>query len=191
MISKAEVEFYKKIIPNCKVIFDVGCRNDAIFSDINPHAEVHLFDPMPDSKLKYDARFNNFGFGSKEDVVDFYHKYGSFMHRTEEPKFEQIHQTVTAKIRRPDDYCEENDITHIDFLKIDTEGWDFEVMLGAGEMLENIKYIQFEFFHYYANDKHIKDLFDFLKPRYKYEVGDSPMNYFATFENVDYLTRVQ
>jgi FkbM family methyltransferase len=34
-----------------------------------------------------------------------------------------------------DDYCEGHGIDHIDFLKIDTEGHDFEVVVGADRML--------------------------------------------------------
>lgn len=34
-----------------------------------------------------------------------------------------------------DSFCERNGISHIDFLKIDTEGFDLNIMLGAGGML--------------------------------------------------------
>ena len=43
-----------------------------------------------------------------------------------------------------DKYVKENKIKKIDFLKIDTDGFDFEVIKGCGKFLDKIKYIQFE-----------------------------------------------
>ena len=46
-----------------------------------------------------------------------------------------------------DNFCEQHNIKEIDFLKIDTEGHEFEVMSGAKKMIMqgSIKIIQFEF----------------------------------------------
>jgi len=192
MISEAEIKFYKKIIPSCSVIFDVGCRDDDMFERINPLAEVHYFDPNISRILCNKENYNNYALGSyNHDDASFYYKYGSFMHRTEEQKFKEIHQSKKTQIRRLDGYCDEKGISKIDFLKIDTEGWDFEVLIGAGDMLNNVKYIQFEFFHEYANGKHLADICEFLKPRFIYEIGGKPMNYLATNENINYLIRVR
>ncbi len=43
-----------------------------------------------------------------------------------------------------DDYCSKNKLTRIDFLKIDTDGHDLQVLKGALGMLHTIKYIQIE-----------------------------------------------
>lgn len=42
------------------------------------------------------------------------------------------------------EFCRENDIPHIDFLKIDTEGHDLDVILGADEFLDNVDILQCE-----------------------------------------------
>lgn len=192
MISKEEIELYKKLIPDCHIIFDVGCRNDMIFLEINPYAEVHLFDPMPDSKLKEDVRFNNFALGSKEETVDFHYKYGSILHRTEEPKFKGLHDTVEIQVKRLDNYCKLNKVRKIDYLKIDTEGYDFEVILGCGDFIKQIKYIQFEVFDYYANVKTLEDITQYLT-RMGFSVrniGGKPMNMLAKNDrNYDLLNR--
>lgn len=46
-----------------------------------------------------------------------------------------------------DSYCKDNNIPHIDFMKIDVEGHEFKVLEGAKEMINSraIDYIQFEF----------------------------------------------
>ena len=41
--------------------------------------------------------------------------------------------------------CEKHNIKNIDFLKIDTEGHEFEVLKGMGQSIKNIKYILVEF----------------------------------------------
>jgi len=44
-----------------------------------------------------------------------------------------------------DHWCKEEEITSVDAIKIDVEGWEFEVMLGASETVEaNKPYIWFE-----------------------------------------------
>ena len=40
-----------------------------------------------------------------------------------------------------DDYIIENNIKRIDFLKIDTEGYEFNVIKGLGEHIKNVKYM--------------------------------------------------
>ena len=46
-----------------------------------------------------------------------------------------------------DSFCKKNQILHIDFLKIDTEGSELGVLLGAHNLLTNkqIEIIQFEY----------------------------------------------
>ncbi len=190
-MSEDEITFYKKIIPACNVIFDVGCRDDEVFIEINPKAEVHYFDPNYKEKMSKHKYYNNYALGSKEETIDFRYRYGSFLHRTDYEKFDGKHDSKRATIRRLDDYCLENGVTFIDFLKIDTEGWDFEVILGAGDFLKNVKYIQFEHFPFYANDKYLEDIFEYLRLWDIYEIGGKPMNYLATKDNFEYLKMVQ
>lgn len=46
-----------------------------------------------------------------------------------------------------DSYCEEKNIIHIDLIKLDVEGYEYKILLGAASLLKNnaIDYIQFEF----------------------------------------------
>lgn len=57
------------------------------------------------------------------------------------------YQELPAQMIRGDEFCQENGIDHIDFLKIDTEGHDLNVLRGFGGMLTSgaISVIQFEY----------------------------------------------
>ena len=47
------------------------------------------------------------------------------------------------------DYIEKNHVSKIDFLKIDTEGFEMKVLNGLGNQLTNVGIIMFE--HHYDN----------------------------------------
>ncbi|MCR4322476.1 MAG: FkbM family methyltransferase [Candidatus Azambacteria bacterium] len=72
-----------------------------------------------------------------------------------------------VEVSTVDYYCKENNIKHIDMLKIDTEGHDLEVIRGAKEMIASSKVdvIQFEFglLNTYSHT-YIYDFYQFLKP---------------------------
>lgn len=53
----------------------------------------------------------------------------------------------TVQVSTLDAFCAGRGIQHIDLLKIDVEGFEYQVLLGAGETLPNIRHVQFEFGH--------------------------------------------
>ena len=137
-----------------KVVFDVGARGNLEFAQIHPNCEYHLFEPQigyanylkETTKDMQNVTVNHMGLG--DEVVKqakFYHNIQSFAphpfvdsHHNEGDEFD---------ISTIDEYCKEHSIDSIDFVKIDTEGYDYKVLLGAKDMLKQnrIKYIQFEY----------------------------------------------
>lgn len=74
----------------------------------------------------------------------------------------------TITVDTVDNFCEKNGVSHIHILKSDTEGYDYEVLLGAKNMLTNhcVDYILFEF-SLNPNDQQHTYLFqvrDYLTP---------------------------
>jgi Methyltransferase FkbM domain len=68
-----------------------------------------------------------------------------------------------------DEFCRESGIEYVDFLKIDTEGHEIDVLLGANQMIEagRIAAIQFEFGDTFLHTKyHFHDVFNMLSPRH-------------------------
>jgi FkbM family methyltransferase len=140
-----------KIKDKIDIIFDVGCRSDSDY--INFSGDVHYFDPVNEyiEKLKKipntnrSAHFNNFGLGNDNTELYYYPRYQSFYDRINSCNVSDDINKVLLKIKKGRDYLIENNINKIDFLKIDTEGFEFHVLQGFEEIVEKINIIQFEY----------------------------------------------
>lgn len=144
-ITEGEKEVFKLISP--EVMFDVGVRDDLSYYNIKPECEYHLFEPhkpftdLLKKKLAKRVILNKYGLSDKQEKLTYYPNTQSFVYQ------EWEHTDVGLKYvtKTIDWYCKKNSIKKIDFLKIDTEGFDYKVLLGANKMMPNIKYIQFEY----------------------------------------------
>ena len=56
-------------------------------------------------------------------------------------------EQITVECKTVDTFCEENDISHIDFVWMDTQGAEREVLSGAGNTLPNIDYVYTEYYN--------------------------------------------
>ena len=61
----------------------------------------------------------------------------------------KTYQKIEIKISRLKEYIEKNNIEKIDFMKIDTEGYEFEILLGLENKIKLVDIIMFE--HHYDN----------------------------------------
>jgi len=145
-----EASFYENIKDQIKVIFDVGCRHDSVFTEFN--GDVHYFEPvlpyLKQLSVKKNknsmSKFNSFGLGDRETTLTYYVKYQSFYDRVAscgEPSAD----TLRLNVKKGINYVKQNNISQIDLLKIDTEGFEFNVLKGFEDFLRNIKIIQFEY----------------------------------------------
>jgi FkbM family methyltransferase len=146
---ESESYFFSKISDKVKIIFDVGAYNDSLYVYTGRGGrEVHYFEPLEEcleqlKKLPNNNKksfFNQFGLSDENNFFNFWTSTYSFIDRsigTGEP--------IKCELRRGDDYCRENNIEKIDFLKIDVECMETKVFRGFGEYLNNVKIIQFEY----------------------------------------------
>ena len=148
--TNGECAFFERIKANVSVIFDVGCQSSHFTSFVG---EVHYFDPVShfiddlenqsnSNKLSF---FNKFGLGSENKELYYYPAYQSFYDRINSCKISDEPNKVLLRIGTAKDYITENNINQIDFIKIDTEGFEMDVLKGFGDFLKNIKIIQFEY----------------------------------------------
>lgn len=149
--TNGEFNFFMKIKDNINIIFDVGCRSDSEF--INFNGEVHYFDPVNDfienlKKIKNENKksyFNNFGLGEDNKELYYYPNYQSFYDRINSCYISDNDNKILLNIKKGKDYIIANNIKNIDFLKIDTEGYDLNVLQGFDDYLDYVKIIQFEY----------------------------------------------
>ena len=114
---------------------------------------MHYFDPIHEfieqlkkqknaNKISY---FNNFGLGNENNQFYYYPKYESFYDRIASCHISDDNNKILLNVKKGKDYVISKNIEKIDFLKIDTEGYELNVLQGFEECLENIKIIQFEY----------------------------------------------
>lgn len=149
--TNGEELFYRNIKDRIYTIFDVGCRSDTEFNSFE--GEVHYFDPVNEfienlkkqpnnNKLSF---YNNFGLGNDDKESYYYPRYQSFYNRTISCNISDESNKIVLNIKKAYNYIIEKNIDNIDFLKIDTEGYELNVLEGFEDKLNIVKIIQFEY----------------------------------------------
>lgn len=162
ILPQEELELFKQLM-DLKVIFDVGARTDTNYLEIWPESQHHLFEPNPefakDLKEKVGEKpnvfVNAFGLGDRKEERGYRDGLQSFLGSwilSDADAYDQRLPLTTLS-----QYAKENNIEQIDFLKIDTEGFELKVILGAIHYLDKIRFIQYEHWGIY-NNKCIKGL---------------------------------
>ena len=178
------------------VIFDVGANEGQSirrYKKIFENPILHSFEPGNDAvnilKEKYknekDLFVINSAVGEKDGDLDFYitvdTSHSSFKKllpnstwikkrsKTQNvDKNKYTTEKVSTKIIALDDYVKKNNINNIDVLKIDTQGYEDKVLLGAKNLIMNnkIKLIELEliFAEIYENPLQIYDIEKVLIP---------------------------
>jgi FkbM family methyltransferase len=152
-IPDDELKFFKAI-PGVKVVFDVGARADTDYIRLKPSIEFHAFEPNPEFfgelvtnvGTRDKTYLNNFGLGDVEGTFGYNFGRQAFVNG-EEP---DLPTDTTFQIKTLDSYVAERNVTEIDFLKIDTEGFDLKVLQGGLNTIDKCRFIQYE----HWNDTH-------------------------------------
>tara|TARA_B100000035_G_scaffold313988_1_gene329035 strand:- start:2164 stop:2877 length:714 start_codon:yes stop_codon:yes gene_type:complete len=97
-----------------------------------------------------------------------------------------INKKIIVKQINFKEYLEKNKIEKIDLLKIDTEGYELEVLTGLGEFISNVSIILFE--HHYDNmivkDYTFSDIHKLLKDNGFRRIYKSKMPFRKSFDYI-------
>jgi len=168
--TNGEYDFYNSIKNSIHTIFDIGCNKESLFTDFE--GDVHYFDPVESfiEQLKNqpnknsNAFFNVCGLGDNFELSYYYPRYESFFNRIISCKDDDTNNRHILRLIRGDDYMSRHNLQNIDFLKIDTEGYEFKVLKGFGDSIKNIKIIQFEYGGTFLdNNTKLIEVIDYLK----------------------------
>lgn len=165
-----------------RLIFDVGAntgQSALAFLEMFPGATIHSFEPFRDTfaVLRQNTaaypriHAHCLALGSEAGVVSVELRGSGSVNNSLQPVKESSGadgSIETLKVDTLDGFCTRQGIGSIDFLKIDTEGHDLEVLKGASNLLKThrVNLVQVEVGMNPLNRKHVslRDFLAFLEP---------------------------
>lgn len=156
-------------------IFDIGANVGSYSNLLTKYIKdvsVYAFEPNTETFASLlnnkDLNAFNLAFGSDEGTANLFvpeddlrSKHSTFHSKA---LFRKSHYNSVEVARTTiDSFCEREGIGKVDFLKIDTEGHEKDVLLGAQTVLSTVDLIQIEMnYHWVFNSTYLKDIYDLL-----------------------------
>ncbi len=174
--TNGEYRVIKEYIKNGFIIFDVGANHgewSTVVIETAPKAQLHAFEPGSQAYGYLQKKIqsplfhpHNIAVGNKVAFLEFA-LYANDELNSLFPRdiLGKPLTTVKVPVTTIDAFCAEENIDHIDFLKIDTEGAEYIVLEGAANMLslKKIDMIQFEYGGTYPDaSRTLKEVYYFL-----------------------------
>ena len=205
-----------KEIKNPSALFlDIGAgQAESInrFKKILPNITIHSFEPVEEridiitNWLKTFPHNNNIilnhcAMGDKIEEKTFYvnskTKNSSFLKLNQKNKIDFLKKEIKINVNTVDNYVKQNNINHIDYLKIDTQGYEEEVLKGSIETLKSgkVNYIEVEIIlsDYYEKTTNFYDMEKILLPlNYRlYHIQDIICKDSGKIEQLDALYKLR
>ncbi len=168
----------KTFIQEGDIVIDAGAHkgewSNLVLEHTDNNCHLYSFEPVPNffktltEEVGNRAECHNVALGKNETEVSMYYYYEESEGCSSLFERKVLNTIPVKRITVPvtylDKFCSDNKIDHIDFLKIDTEGAEWDVLQGANELIthKKIPIIQFEYGGTYP-DAHIT-----LKQVYEY-----------------------
>ncbi len=164
---------------NIKTIVDVGANDDPYGIEI-PNAEVFALEPNLHTFLRLKRntkKYSNIhcfsiGLSDKKGKATLYDisEKGTTLATLQKDVLEESYGTKSTStqitLSTLDDFVKDNNIKNVDLLKIDTEGNEYNVLLGAKKTLSKgkVKIVLFEFNEMNVHNRvFFKDFYEILK----------------------------
>lgn len=178
---------------NFKVVFDIGAYHGTFTENLfskNPRMEIHAFEPFIKSYEIVKKKFNKKNVTVNNLAVsDFTGTNNLFLNSFDQTNsllesnftnsmLDRLTKNINfqaVQIITLDDYCEQLNLPLIDFIKIDTQGNSYNVLVGAEQLLLKKKithlYVETEFIEIYKNQKCFSEI-EILLKKMDYQLVD-------------------
>ncbi len=202
--TNGELWLIKQLPQNCLVLdvgYNAGDYTKAVLQ-ARPGARVIAFDPMrfalrcyqqlhaSDSRVKFESVALSNESGEAE-----FHDYSNMCSSLAVRLGQDAHDATSYRVPvlRLTDFAQSRGIAHIDFLKIDAEGYDLQVLEGASEMLD-LQAIDLFMFEYadgwISSRRYLQEAASYLgrKPYYLFRLFNGflqPFSYSTADERFD------
>jgi FkbM family methyltransferase len=162
------------------VFFDVGANTGQtilLLKKYFPDGSIYAFEPGKSAFDELQRKFSslrslhlkNIALGSNEEVKEFFENkfstMSSFLHLGKDGWGEVI-EKKEIQLTSIDQFCRKENISRINILKSDTQGFELEVLNGAREMLGNkaiqFVYLEINFIELYKELPSFSDIYNFL-----------------------------
>jgi FkbM family methyltransferase len=150
--TNGEYAFFNQNKHLFKTVFFVGAAHDEDYiNSTSSDVQFYLFEPNQERYKeliitlghKPNVTIECFGLSDKNEEVDYYADTLSCVKRTHDIQSKSV--PVKIPLRRLDDYCFEKKIENIDYMKIDTEGFETPILVGGSDIVKNTTFILFEY----------------------------------------------
>ncbi len=172
--SPINFEILKKNLPNLKKKFNtqsINIENITLGSE-NKDGILKQIDESSSSTL------NNININSK-----YFKRKQSLVYSSKKKLF---FSEIKIKINTLEDYIDQNNISEINFMKIDTEGYEYEILKGLKKRFDAVKLIMFEH-HYHDMLKKgytFRDIHKLLSDNNFIQIFKAKMPFRKTFEYI-------
>lgn len=192
MISAEEKQAVIDLFPfmgENPVVFDVGSNKgnwaDVILGEYKENCSLHIVEPNDKlrsfAEIKYEYNKNitywKFPFYKESTVLQFHYfeNYNNELSSIYDggEKWEGLpKKTKSVQTTTLDEYCGMKDLSYVDYLKVDTEGSDLDVLLGALKMLSENKIgiIQIEYSEHWQRGNHTWQELKSIAEKYGYKI---------------------
>lgn len=184
------IKLLKPLLPRDPVIFEAGAydgTDSALLSRVWPDATIYSFEPVPElyaRLVKNTERYkkihtyqlalsNNNGFAdfilsehTKKPGEVF--QSSSLLQPKEHLKRDHsviFNKTISVKTVTIDSWAQENNVTKIDFMWLDLQGMELDVLKAAPKIMSTVRvvYIEVEFVEAYAKQALFEEVDEWLK----------------------------
>lgn len=216
--TESVLNYVKQFLPENPVIIEAGAfeGTDTLkMSSMWPNGILHSFEPVPQLFQYIQYRINNISnvhlhhiaLSDKEGVAQFHvselagrpgisYGSGSLLAPKEHLKFDPnivFNQIIEVKTTTLDTWAQANNIQKVDFLWLDMQGMELNVLKAAQSLLKTVKviYIEVEFLEAYAGQYLYRDVKNWLQEKGFDEVAhdfDNPPKWY--YGNCVFVRRI-